>query len=77
MLPKFCSELSHNLSITHKLGLFVNKIPSSSNVLQAQPTTPESGHSWFAIGFATEEATKLSDPTNCLADSRHRVWQSG
>ena len=65
------------LSITHKLGLSLNKFPSSREILQPLPAAPEGSYSRFAVRLATEETTKLGDPADRLVDGRHCVGQCG
>lgn len=60
-----------DLSITHKLGLFFNKIPISGNILQSLPATPDNYDAGFAISLATQKAAELGNPAHRLAYSRH------
>jgi hypothetical protein len=65
-----------DLSITHKLGLFLNNLPSGRQILQALPASPDGSDARFAIGLATEKAAEPRDPAHSFADSRDFVRQA-
>ena len=60
------------LSITHRLGLFFNKIPSSGNIPYSLPATPDNYDTGFAISLATQKATQFGNPMHRLAHSTYR-----
>ena len=64
------------LTITHKLGLLVHKIPGRGDILETLPTTPDRSDTGFTIGLATEEAAKLGNPAHSLTHGGHGVRQA-
>ena len=65
--PDLRSIVQMQLSITHKLGAFINnQFPCGSEILKSLPTTPDGNNTRFSIRFTSQETTELSDPPNGL-----------
>ncbi len=47
----------------------VKEKPSSSNIAETMPATPNDGDSGLSILFATQKTTQLADPMGDLANS--------